>query len=288
MRTVRFELLRPGEILAERERCPVMYQPVGPLEWHGPHLPMGTDPLHAEAVARRVAEAVGGVVMPTLFWGTERERRPDMLRAIGFDAGAWIVGMDFPANSLKSLYTPEDVFGVVVRARLDLLVRQDYKLIVIVNGHGADNQIATLERLAAEFTAQGPAHVLYTIAFTPGKMDKEEKIGHADALETSLMAALYPDAVDLTTLPASTAPLRNVDWAIVDQDTFEGSPTPDHTVRPESDPRRSTSVEWGEASVNRSAARIAEQVSELIERSIQKRTNEVVAMVPQERTGKGV
>jgi creatinine amidohydrolase len=54
MRTVRFELLRPDEILAERGRCPVVYQPIGPLEWHGPHLPMGTDPLHAEAVARRL------------------------------------------------------------------------------------------------------------------------------------------------------------------------------------------------------------------------------------------
>src|SRR5437762_10561798 len=148
MRTIRFELLRPDEIIAERTRFPVVYQPIGPLEWHGPHLPYGMDPLHAETEARRIAESIGGVVMPTLFWGTERERDADMLRALGFKGDEWIVGMDFPANSMKSLYTQEDIFGVVVRARLDLLVLQQYRLLVVINGHGAANHLVTLERLA--------------------------------------------------------------------------------------------------------------------------------------------
>ena len=39
-RTVQLERMRPGEILAERARCPIVYLPLGPLEWHGP----GTDP----------------------------------------------------------------------------------------------------------------------------------------------------------------------------------------------------------------------------------------------------
>src|SRR3954467_12876690 len=76
MRTVQFELLRPAEIIAERERFPVVFQPLGPLEWHGPHLPYGTDPVHAETVSRRTAQAMGGVVIPTLYWGAERERNP--------------------------------------------------------------------------------------------------------------------------------------------------------------------------------------------------------------------
>ena len=36
MRTVQYELMRPGELLAEKERFSVAYLPVGPLEWHGP------------------------------------------------------------------------------------------------------------------------------------------------------------------------------------------------------------------------------------------------------------
>ena len=30
MRTVHYELLRPAEIVAERDRCPVVYVPIGP------------------------------------------------------------------------------------------------------------------------------------------------------------------------------------------------------------------------------------------------------------------
>ncbi len=259
MRTVRFELLRPGEITAEKARSPVVYQPIGPLEWHGPHLPLGMDPLHADAVACRIAEKIGGVVMPTLYWGTERERQPKMLRNIGFQGDEWIVGMDFPANTMKSLYTEEDIFGVVVRARLDLLVRQGYRLIVVINGHGAENQIATLARLAAEFTAQSPSRVLFITAFAADP-DGSYNIGHAEADETSMMMALHPDSVDLTTLPALPAPLKNTDWAIVSGPTFAGHPNTDHTVTPDADPRQSASAEAGETIMEQSAVEIAKEV----------------------------
>ena len=60
---VRMQWLRPAEVLAHQ---PIVYLPIGPLEWHGPHLPLGTDPLQAESLAIAVAQQVGGVVHPTL------------------------------------------------------------------------------------------------------------------------------------------------------------------------------------------------------------------------------
>ena len=57
---VQFELMRPAQIVERRRRCPVVYLPIGPLEWHGPHLPMGTDGIHAHRVAVEVARRVGG------------------------------------------------------------------------------------------------------------------------------------------------------------------------------------------------------------------------------------
>lgn len=255
MRTVRFEYLRPDEILAERERFPVIYQPVGPLEWHGPHLPLGTDPLHAEALSIRTAESIGGVVMPTLFWGTEREVQPEALRNIGFRGDEWVIGMDFPGNSMKGLYSPEDIFGIVVRARLDLLVHRGYKLIVLVNGHGAPNHKNTLDRLAAEFTAESPTKVITVMPYLP-----DNTVGHADAIETSSMIALYPETVELNSLPPLPEPLRNVDWSIVDDETFKGRPTPDYTLRPISDPRRNATPENGARYVEESLAWITQQV----------------------------
>jgi creatinine amidohydrolase len=260
MRAVRFELLRPAEIIAERARFPVIFQPVGPLEWHGPHLPYGTDPLHAEVVCIRTAEAIGGVVIPTLYWGSERERSPETLKTLGFKGDEWIIGMDAPAHSMKSLYSMEDIFALVVRARLDLLVQQEYKLIVIVNGHGAANHMATLDRLATEFSGHGPAKVLFTTAFPP-PANGSYSIGHAEALETSLMLATYPDSVDLNTLPQLPEPLYNTQWGIVDGETFAGNPTPDFSLRPEADPRISASREWGEAALKEDVARLSQQVA---------------------------
>ncbi|MCA0458297.1 MAG: creatininase family protein [Chloroflexi bacterium] len=259
MRTVRFELLRPSEIIAERDRFPVVFQPIGPLEWHGPHLPYGTDPLHAQAVSVRTAEAIGGVVMPTLYWGSERERSPESLRQIGFKGDEWIVGMDFPDNSMKSLYSMEDVLAFVVRARLELVIEQGYKLIVIVNGHGAANHMATLDRLAKEYTARGGAKVLFTTAFDPSP-DGTYNIGHADALETSLMLALEPESVDIPALLPLSEPLKNTGWGIVDGDTFSGRPTPDYTLRPNDDPRLNASAEQGEAALKGDVERLSKQV----------------------------
>ena len=244
MRTVHYELLRPAEIIAARDLCPVIYVPIGPLEWHSLHMPLGTDGLNAAAVALRVAERIGGVVLPPFFWGTERERPPQMVEDLGFGAGEYIVGMDFPANSLPSLYCREEFLGLWLRELLDLLIRQQYKLIVLVNGHGARNHLDTLQRLAIEFSASSPARVLLTTAW-PARGDPDTFTGHADAGETSVMMALFPDSVELGALPPDSEPLRSRDWAIVDPETFNGHPTPQHTLRPEYDPRLRSSADKG-------------------------------------------
>ncbi|HVU11177.1 MAG TPA: creatininase family protein [Phototrophicaceae bacterium] len=263
MRTVRFELLRPSEIIAERQRFPVVFQPVSPLEWHGPHLPFGTDPLHAEYVAQRTAEAIGGVVMPTLWWGAERERTPKQLHELGFQGDEWIIGMDFPHNAMKSLYSMEDVFSLVVRARLELIIAQGYKLVVLVNGHGATNHLQTLDRLAKEYSGNTATKVILTTAFDPADT-AAGGIGHADALETSLMLALYPESVDVPALPPLPEPIRNVDFGVVDGKTFAGDPLPDFTLRSESDPRRNASAEQGRAALDGDIARLSAQVHEAL------------------------
>ena len=244
MRTVRFELLRPEEIVAERERCPVVYVPIGPLEWHSMHLPLGTDALNATRVALEVAARTGGVVMPTLYWGTERERPPEMLLDLGFDEQDYVVGMDFPKNIMPSLYCREEVFGLILRELFGQLVGLGYRLIMIVNGHGATNHIQTLERLCAEFTALTPTRLVLAMA-CPTEGEFELGVGHADVLETSLMMAMHPDTVDVRALPPTSEPLRNQDWAIIDSDTFRGHPTPERTLREECDPRLHASAELG-------------------------------------------
>lgn len=257
-REIRLEWLRPDEISAERERCPVVYLPIGPLEWHGPHLPIGTDPLQAEHTAFELAERIGGVVHPTLFIGTERERPSNILRDIGFHGDEWIVGMDFPANNERSYYYVEDAFALMVRFTLEQLISHGYRLIVLVNGHGATNQIQHLQRLAAELTQRGMARILYTFDLDSSV---DDDAGHATITETSAIMALSPSRVELDALPPIHQPLSNTEFAIVDAPTFSGHPTPERIVRPGADPRRAT-PELGQRHFDLTVERIVPVVME--------------------------
>jgi creatinine amidohydrolase len=240
MRRVEYELMRPGDIVKERNRIPLAFIPLGPLEWHGPHLPLGTDGLHAHEVAVEAARRIGGVVLPTYFVGTETVRLNDegaqSLTLLGFKGTERIVGMDFPEFPVKSLYFEEGAFAVTVREILRLLKVDGYKLLVIVNGHGAVNHQRTLRRLAAEESERPKVWVEYAMAFLPATPPFSDP-GHAEKIETSLMMAMLPELVDLASLPPTDVPLRYRDYGIVDGKAFDGNPTSDFTVRREADPR---------------------------------------------------
>ncbi len=244
MRTIHFELLRPGEIVVERDRCPLVYLPLGPLEWHSLHLPVGTDPLNAAHVAEQLAGRIGGVVLPTFYWGTERERSARENRNLGFNENDTIVGMDFPRHLIKSLYCREDSLGLLLRDAFNGLIQLKYKLIVIVNGHGALNHVETLQRLCNEFNGESAAHCLLANAWSSDPYGGFD-MSHAEVIETSEMMALHPDSVDMTQLPPASEPLANTEFGIVDALTWKGQPTPDHTVRPDCDPRLHASAEIG-------------------------------------------
>ena len=80
MKKVLYEELLPEECVQRIKEMPVAYLPLGTLEWHGPHMPLGADGIQSKELFIRVAEKVGGVVLPVLFMGqdvysmTETER----------------------------------------------------------------------------------------------------------------------------------------------------------------------------------------------------------------------
>jgi creatinine amidohydrolase len=248
-----FELLTPGEIAAARKRTPLVFAPVSPLEWHGPHLPVGTDGLHAREVAVRTARETGGLVLPTLFFGTETVRLPgrgpEQLGTLGLDEGERVVGMDFPGFPVRSLYVEESAFGLAVRELVRGLLADSFRLIVLANGHGAANHQRTLERIAREETRLPGAKVVNLNAWVapePPRLDP----GHADREETAIMMAIAGERVRLDRLPRTGTPLRYAEFGIVDGAAFDGSPTADFTVPAHADPRGATAAE-GEALLER-------------------------------------
>jgi len=238
--------LFPQEVAEARDRVGLAILPVAPIEWHGPHITMGCDNLLAHAFARELARELRCPYYPPLFVGTERERPAWMLKAIGFRGDEFVEGMDFPGNSVASGYYREEVFAAVVRDTLTILFdRMGFRRVLIVNGHGALNQRAVLDRLCAEFNAgvRRGKRVMWTYPGFPAAL-LGQSIGHAGAAEASMLAASFPECLDLSRLPRGGR-LKNTEFAVVDGETFDGKGTRDHTVRLRHDPRRHTDPEQG-------------------------------------------
>jgi creatinine amidohydrolase len=237
---VRYELMTPGEIVTARERCPVAYLPLGPMEWHGPHLPLGTDALVAHHLALRVAERVGGLVMPALFAGTDalrpRGREAQGLGALGLEGDERVLGMDFPGFPVKSLYFEESVLGITVREFVRKLKAEPYRLIVLVNFHGAGNHRHTLERVALEETDEPRVRVMLpALGNRPRPADMDP--GHAEKWETEIVMALEEQHVQIGALPPLDVPLPYAQFGIVEGRAFAGNPPPDCVLSRNADPR---------------------------------------------------
>jgi creatinine amidohydrolase/Fe(II)-dependent formamide hydrolase-like protein len=185
-----------------------------------------------------------------------------VLRSIGLPEGAFIEGMDFPANNYKSFYFREEIFALVLRDMIGMAQANGYRVVHIVNGHGAVNQLAVIDRLCAEL--DDPRGQRVTTGHAPVKEPKNASGAHATADETSLMLAFEPDTVHLERLPPPGRPLRSADFAIVDGPTFDGRPTPGHTVRREADPRMRSDAKIGRRSAEAVAQAIAARVGEIL------------------------
>lgn len=269
---VRYELMTPGEIVAAREHCPVVYLPLGPMEWHGPHLPIGTDALVAYHLALRAAAVVGGLVMPPLFAGTDSLRAPGggagELQALGLTGSERVVGMDFPGFPVKSLYFEESVLGITVRELVRRLKAEPYRLIVLVNFHGAGNHKHTLERIALEESDEPRVRVIVP-AFGDRLRLPDMDPGHAEKWETEMVLALEESSVRLNALPPTDQPLPYPQYGIVEGRAFEGNPPVDYVLSRNADPRyadREEGISLVAVAVDFIAKVVAENLGEVLAR----------------------
>ncbi|MFC1452875.1 creatininase family protein [Verrucomicrobiota bacterium] len=81
MKEVRFDRMATPDVVERREACNLAYLPVGSLEWHGPHMPFGTDYMTVAWLAEEAAKRFGGVAFPPIYYGDVRyilqECRPE-------------------------------------------------------------------------------------------------------------------------------------------------------------------------------------------------------------------
>jgi creatinine amidohydrolase len=146
--------------------------PVGSTEQHGPHAPLGTDAMTAEAVAEAGAEAYAGevVVAPAVPVGVAAEHRQ-------FTGTLWV---------------SEDTFRDYVRETVASLAHHGWDRVVLVNGHGGN--VAALREVAGNITREDDA---YAVPFTwfDAMGEYGDEMGHGGPLETALLRHVAPELV---------------------------------------------------------------------------------------------
>ncbi|MBC7327547.1 creatininase family protein [bacterium] len=201
----RWEYLTVSEFEDAREKAErVAMIPIGSLETHGPHLPLGNDGLKIEKIADMVAQIEPVVVLPTLFYTQSYQAK--------LLPGALCIHSDLLTALLENI--------------CDEAYRNGFEKIVLLHGHGGNTPVMEgFLRLVAD---KAKPYAVYSIPPWAGlwelidQIKETEDIGHACEMETSIALFLIPDAVnmeaakgkiykrreDLDVAPASTP----VDW----------------------------------------------------------------------------
>lgn len=165
----------------ERTACAIL--PIGAVEAHGPHLPLGTDNVLAERLARRLAERTDSLVLPTLPYGQ-----------------VWSL-QNFPG----SINVSNEALIQMLYDIGESLDRQGFRIFVMLNGH-LGNAVALKE--AARLLYRDVPELKIYYFFYPGSKQVIEQVRetpsshasyfHACELETSYMLYLAEEYVDMS------------------------------------------------------------------------------------------
>jgi creatinine amidohydrolase len=167
----------------ERMVDPVALWPVGAIEPHGPHAPLGTDTLISVGMCERAAARLdNAVVLPALAFGVTRY-------------GAAFAG---------AIGISEGTLHAIVLDVARSVAAQGFRRLVIVNNHFEPDQVATLRAAAEE---AGALYLDLVRRRNAQRLTDEFRRGscHAGRYETSLVLAAAPELVDpaMANLPAN-------------------------------------------------------------------------------------
>jgi creatinine amidohydrolase len=214
---VRYQFLRPAQIVARRKACPVGWLPIGTLEWHGVHNPLGTDTIQAEALAIRCAQKLGGLALPPLYYGESRVESLVDANSSDRDLIAREMGLD-PSNHLTSKFPAPPAEQVLNyhKLLLHLLAEMQslgFKIGVLVAGHYPlldHARAAVLVYNRSELSKRGGMLAWTCLDVDLLREQYPGTFGHAGRWETSHLLHLCPECVDMKLLPPKGQPVIGV------------------------------------------------------------------------------
>lgn len=177
---MKFEFENSYEIQEKIKNKKIAILPLGAVEAHGPHLPLGTDNILAERMAERLAEKVNALVLPTLPYGQVWSLR------------------NFPGSINVGNQSLISILCDIGKG----LKEQGFNTFVILSGHLGNN--SAMKDAARSLYDQVPNLKVYYL-FYPGMTKYAEAVRetesahgsyfHACEIETSYMLYLAPEHV---------------------------------------------------------------------------------------------
>ena len=166
--------------------------PIGAIEKHGGHLPLGTDCMTVGAIAERAARIEPVVLFPVIPYGQIHEAK--------HQPGTIALGTDLILKLLREI--------------CDEISRNGLKKIAFINGHGGNQHL--LSHFAFSMLERKREYVVYVINLRNYQPTKEQlrEMGmqtafdyHGGEVETSMQMALQPDLVNIKQIePGSGKP----------------------------------------------------------------------------------
>lgn len=157
---------------------PVAIIPIGSIEQHGPHLPLGTDTYAATALAEAVAKETDAIVVPLCWPGVSEHH-------MGFKG---------------TITLKPDTLRAVLNDGIESLSRHGFKRVLVINGHGGNTQtmdyaIAEAGKkygVAVQTNRSAPADPAAGARYSLEHFDV-----HAGQDETSYMLHIKPELVEM-------------------------------------------------------------------------------------------
>lgn len=202
--------MRWTEVRPALEAGAVAVLPVGAAaKEHGPHLPLATDYLTAEALGRELAQRANVLVWPT----------------VGY--GFYPAFVDYPGSTSLDAETFEET---ITQLLTDLIRAGASRALVLDTGVST---IAPIDRAVVRCIARAPkarvaaCHVYRgeKLALAHDALIEQERGTHADEAETSVMLHLHPELVELEQAIAWTRLIAPGRWSPDDPSHASHSPS---------------------------------------------------------------
>jgi len=164
------------EFAAAMKGSPVIILPIGSVEEHGAHLPLGSDTFEIDFVINRISEKLDCVILPTLNYG---------------NCGSTY---NFPGTISVSF----DSLRAFITDILKEVVRHGGRRILVISGHAGTDHMAAMRMAAKSIVKDNPDAKIMVMSdydlvpdYKGGNIPSWD--GHAGKAETSRMLNIRPD-----------------------------------------------------------------------------------------------